>query len=130
MRFIFIFFQLLTIARSEQRIDICRSENSRCIGFTCDQLKEYKADFEDKYCKFEICCKTLFIYVLAQSKRKTNELLKFNAVTYTFRITPVSGSFEEVRLQCNDMNGELIYKNLGPEGKYYHKCVSFTLSWF
>ena len=59
MRFVFIFFQLLTIAWSEQRINICRNENSRCIGFTCAQLKEYKADFEDKYCKFESRCKIL-----------------------------------------------------------------------
>ena len=83
LRFIFIFFQLLTIAWSEQRIDICRSDNDRCIGFTCDQLREYKADFEDKYCKFESRCKIvcLLCYSYATLATQLNKHCRYDAQT-------------------------------------------------
>ena len=39
---------------------------------------------------------------------------------YKFRLTPVGGNFGEARQMCQTLGGDLISKNLGPEGKHYH----------
>ena len=43
----------------------------------------------------------------------------FISVNYTFEITPNHGNYDECRLMCLKLGGDLIYKNFGSEGKHY-----------
>jgi len=40
--------------------------------------------------------------------------------SYEFRTTPTSGTYDECRIMCLEMSGDLIQHNLGPQGKQYH----------
>jgi len=42
---------------------------------------------------------------------------------YEFRITPKPAGFDESRVMCLQMGGDLIMHNLGPEGGQYHEEI-------
>ena len=44
---------------------------------------------------------------------------------YEFRITPKPAGFDESRVMCLQMGGDLIMHNLGPEGGQYHEYNFF-----
>ena len=37
-----------------------------------------------------------------------------------FKLTADTGNFDGVRTMCQNMGGELVTNNLGPEGSHYH----------
>ncbi len=40
---------------------------------------------------------------------------------YHFTLTPQSGTWDQTRGMCRRMGGDLMHKNLGPEGAKYHE---------
>ena len=50
----------------------------------------------------------------------TSRASSCECINYKFRLTPVGGNFGEARQMCQTLGGDLISKNLGPEGKDYH----------
>merc|ERR1712002_267705 len=68
------------------------------VGFTCDELQHQRDTHEAKFAQWK------------------------------FQITTNRGGWFEVREQCNDLGGDLIYHNLGPEGEQYHEEIRDMVS--
>ena len=47
---------------------------------------------------------------------------------YEFRITGKPAGFDESRVMCLEMGGDLIMHNLGPEGSQYHQYAIKIIS--